>query len=75
MFEAYLLCRSHELQLNFEDQYDFVRFLKRLQELQPKLSEIGVLNLIPIGSAVTKTIRKDSFCMDIILNYNKSSFS
>ena len=75
MFEAYLLYRSHELQLNFEDQYDFVKFLKRLQKLQPKLCEIGILNLIPIGSAVNKTIRKDSFCIDIILNYNRAKLS
>ena len=32
---------------------------------------MGLANLIPVGSAVTKTIRKEAFMIDIILNYNK----
>ena len=30
----------------------------------------GIKNLIPVGSAVTKSIRKESFMIDIVLNYS-----
>eukprot|EP00347_Sterkiella_histriomuscorum_P018458 403345443 len=72
MFEAYVLLRSTELQLLMEDQYDFVKFILKIQELKPKLEEIGILNIIPVGSATNKTIRRDYFMMDIIMNYNKT---
>ncbi len=73
MFEAYVLLRSHEIQLQLEDQYDFVKFMLKLQELKETLEHIGILNLIPVGSTINKIIRKDSFMIDIILNYNKPS--
>jgi hypothetical protein len=31
------------------------------------------MNMIPVGSAVTKTIRKDAYMIDVILNFNKAS--
>jgi hypothetical protein len=40
--------------------------------MKQELSKIGVPNLIPVGSAVTKTTRKEAFVIDIILNYNKT---
>ena len=36
------------------------------------MTELGVPNLIPVGSTVTKTIRKEAFVIDIILNFNKT---
>jgi hypothetical protein len=45
----------------------------KLQELKETLEHIGILNLIPVGSTINKIIRKDSFMIDIILNYNKPS--
>lgn len=35
--------------------------------------QIGVLNLIPVGSTVNKIVRRDSYMIDIILNYNKTT--
>lgn len=60
------------MDLKMEDCYDFVKFMLTLQELKESLRQIGIANLIPVGSAVTKTIRKEAFMVDIILNYNKS---
>jgi hypothetical protein len=37
------------------------------------LEQVGIINMIPVGSVVTQTLRKDSLNMDIILNYNKST--
>jgi hypothetical protein len=71
MFEAYALLRSHEIQLQMEDQYDFVKFMLKMQELKEPFEQIGILNLIPVGSTVNKIVRKDSYMIDIILNYNK----
>ena len=31
--------------------------------------------MIPVGSSVTKTIRKEAFMIDIILNYNKTALN
>lgn len=56
-----------------EDQYDFVKFMLKMQELKEPFEAIGVLNLIPVGSTVNKIVRKDSFMIDIILNYNKAN--
>jgi len=61
-----------DLDLKMEDCYDFVKFMFILQGLKQELTQIGVPNLIPVGSAVTKTTRKEAFVIDIILNYNKS---
>lgn len=33
------------------------------------------MNLIPVGSAGTKTIRKDRYLIDVILNFNKASLT
>ena len=73
MFEAYCLLRSHEIQLALEDQYDFVKFMLRMQELKEQFEGIGILNLIPVGSTVNKIVRKDNFMIDIILNYNRTT--
>ena len=73
MFEAYCLLRSHEIQLQLEDQYDFVKFMLKMQELKERFEEIGVLNLIPVGSTVNKIVRKEKFMIDVILNYNKNT--
>lgn len=73
MFEAYALLRSHEIQLQLEDQYDFVKFMLKIQELKMPFEQIGVLNLIPVGSTVNKIVRRDSYMIDIILNYNKTT--
>lgn len=70
--ETYCLLRGLEMELKVEDCYDFVKFMLNLQDLKEKLKSVGVANLIPVGSAVTKTIRKEAFMIDIILNYNKS---
>jgi hypothetical protein len=37
------------------------------------MMQLGIINMIPVGSAVTKTLRKDSLKIDIILNYNKAT--
>lgn len=73
MLEAYCLLRAMEISLGMEDQYDFVRFMLKMQELKEKFEQIGVLNLIPVGSTVNKIVRKDNYMIDIILNFNKSS--
>ena len=44
----------------------------KLQELKDKLHELGIMNLIPVGSAVTKTVRLDCNMIDVILNFNKA---
>jgi len=44
-----------------------------LQGLKEQLTQIGIVNLIPVGSAVTKTIRKESYMIDVILNFNKKT--
>jgi len=62
-----------ELDLSMEDSYDFVRFMFKLQQLRTKLTDMGIINLIPVGSAVTKSVRRTSFMIDIILNFNKAS--
>ncbi len=61
-----------DLDLKMEDCYDFVKFMFTLQGMKQQLAAIGVPNLIPVGSAVTKTTRKEAFVIDIILNYNKT---
>lgn len=33
------------------------------------------MNLIPVGSAVSKTIRKDCYMIDVILNFNKATLT
>ena len=43
-----------------------------LQQQKDKLNEIGIINLIPVGSAVTKSIRRECFMVDVILNFNKA---
>jgi hypothetical protein len=45
----------------------------KIQELKLTFEQIGILNLIPVGSTVNKIVRKDSYMIDIILNYNKTS--
>ncbi len=44
-----------------------------MQELKEQFEQVGILNLIPVGSTVNKIVRKDNFMIDIILNYNKST--
>jgi hypothetical protein len=73
MFEAYCLLRSHEIQLQLEDQYDFVKFMLKMQELKEGFEGIGILNLIPVGSTVNKIVRRENFMVDVILNYNKTT--
>lgn len=72
-FEAYCLMRCLEIQLSIEDQYDFVKFMLKMQEFKEKLEVHGVINVIPVGSSVNKVVRKDNFMIDIILNFNKGS--
>jgi hypothetical protein len=62
-----------ELDLSMEDAYDFVKFMLKLQQFRSKIIEMGIINLIPVGSAVTKSVRRASFMIDIILNFNKAS--
>ena len=69
-FETYCMLRGLELDLRMEDSYDFVKFMLTCQELKEKLKLAGIKNLIPVGSAVTKSIRKESFMIDIVLNYS-----
>lgn len=49
--------RALESELRTEESYEFVKFMLALQGLKDKLNEIGIINLIPVGSAVTKSIR------------------
>ena len=72
-FEQYCLIRALENELRMEESYEFVRFMLVLQSLKERLNEIGIINLIPVGSAVTKTLRRDSFMVDVILNFNQAS--
>jgi len=65
--------RSLENELRTEESYEFVKFMLILQGLKDCLNDIGIVNLIPVGSAVTKTIRRDSFMIDVILNFNQAS--
>ena len=65
--------RALENELRMEESYEFVRFMLVLQSLKERLNEIGIINLIPVGSAVTKTLRRDSFMVDVILNFNQAS--
>ena len=44
-----------------------------LQQQKDNLNEIGIINLIPVGSAVTKSIRRECFMVDVILNFNKAT--
>jgi hypothetical protein len=44
-----------------------------MQELKEPFEQIGILNLIPVGSTVNKIVRKDNFMIDIILNYSKAT--
>jgi hypothetical protein len=74
-FESYCLLRSMEWDLKMEDSYDFVKFMLALQTLKDPLAQLGIVNLIPVGSSVTKTIRKESYMLDIILNFNKAQVS
>ena len=64
------MLRGLEMDLRMEDSYDFVKFMLTCQELKEKLKLAGIKNLIPVGSAVTKSIRKESFMVDIVLNYS-----
>lgn len=73
LLEAYCLLRSHEIMLKMEDQYDFVKFMIKMQELKESFEQIGILNLIPVGSTVNKIVRRDNFMVDIILNYSKTT--
>lgn len=41
--------------------------------MKDKLNEIGIINMIPVGSAVTKSMRRDQFMVDVILNFNQAS--
>lgn len=59
--------------LKMEDQYDFVKFMIKMQELKEPFEQIGILNLIPVGSTVNKIVRRDNFMVDIILNYSKTT--
>ena len=72
-FEQYCLIRALENDLRTEESYDFVKFMLVLQGLKDKLNEIGIINLIPVGSSVTKSIRRDCFMIDVILNFNQAS--
>ena len=65
--------RALENELRIEESYDFVNFMLELQKLRDKLNKIGIINLIPVGSAVTKSIRRDCFMIDVILNFNQAS--
>lgn len=65
------MLRGLEMDLRMEDSYDFVKFMLTMQDLKESLKQVGITNLIPVGSAVTKSIRKEAFMVDIILNYNK----
>ena len=65
--------RALESELRTEESYEFVKFMLALQGLKEKLNEIGIINLIPVGSAVTKSIRRDCFMVDVILNFNQAS--
>ena len=62
--------RVLENELRVEESYEFVRFMLVLQSLKDRLNDIGIINLIPVGSAVTKTLRRDCFMVDVILNFN-----
>ena len=46
-----------------------------LQQQKDRLNEIGIINLIPVGSAVTKSIRRECFMVDVILNFNKATLA
>ncbi len=72
-FESFCLLRSLECELRLEDSYDFVKFMLTLQGLKEGLLEIGIINLIPVGSAVTKSVRREQFMVDVILNFNKAT--
>ena len=71
-FEQFCLLRSLECELRLEEGYEFINFMLTLQQQKDKLNEIGIINLIPVGSAVTKSIRRECFMVDVILNFNKA---
>ncbi|TNV82965.1 hypothetical protein FGO68_gene2765 [Halteria grandinella] len=75
VFEAYCLQRCIEIQLSIEDQYDFVKFMLKMQEFKKELEGLGVINLIPVGSSVNKVVRKSNFLVDIILNFNQKNIN
>ena len=58
-FESYCMLRGLEMNLKMEDSYDFVKFMLTMTELKEKLKQVGIANLIPVGSSVTKTIRRE----------------
>ena len=45
----------------------------KMQEFKEILEELGVINVIPVGSSVNKVVRKSNFLIDIILNFNKAT--
>jgi len=45
----------------------------KLREMQEQLNGLGIVNLFPVGSSVTKTVRKDNLKVDIILNFSVAS--
>ncbi len=51
-----------------------MKFMLKMQELKESFESIGILNLIPVGSTVNKIVRRENFMVDIILNYNKTTF-
>jgi hypothetical protein len=53
------MLRGLEMNLKMEDSYDFVKFMLTMTELKEKLKQVGIANLIPVGSSVTKTIRRE----------------
>ena len=67
------MMKSIECMPSPEENYDFIKIVLKLNELKQQMLELGIMNLIPVGSAVTKTLRKDNLQIDIILNYNMAT--
>jgi hypothetical protein len=41
--------------------------------MKEKFNGLGIMSLIPVGSAVTKTLRLGSNMIDVLMNFNKAT--
>ena len=65
--------RTLELAPTPEEHHDVQKILLRLREMQEQLNELGIINLFPVGSVITKSLRKDNLKIDVILNFSNAS--
>lgn len=61
------------MQPSAEEMHDINKVLARLRELHEQLDELGIVNMFPVGSVITRSLRKDSLEVDVILNFSNAS--